>query len=269
MTVGDVDPAAEAVLRGGWGDRRAFFAFAVGHAECHPIVAVEDGAIVGTGVGTRNGAVGWVGTIFVAPERRGRGLGRALTETVVAGLEADGCRTLVLVATEQGRPLYEKLGFEVQSRYQIFVAPGLAAGPPDPDVRAFTSADLLGAAELDRRATGEDRLHLLHSCSGDGLALADRSTGRLRGFVLRPPFRGGAVIAPDPDDALRLLERRRVAAGLEGQARAGLLEANAAGRERLLAAGWEEAWSAVRMARGAPLTWQPAHIWGQYNFAIG
>src|SRR2546426_7956273 len=39
MTPADVDPASDMIVRGGWGDRGAFFAFAAGHAEGLPIVA--------------------------------------------------------------------------------------------------------------------------------------------------------------------------------------------------------------------------------------
>jgi len=77
------------------------------------------------------------------------------------------------------------------------------------------------------------------------------------------------VIAPDPDDSLRLLERRRRATGISGKAGAGVMSGNAVGRERLHAAGWLEELGGVRMLRGAPLDWQPNAIWGQFNGALG
>ena len=66
MVSADVDAATEIILRAHWGDRRAWFEFAVSQPECQPVVAVADREIVGTGVGTANGRVGWVGTIWVA-----------------------------------------------------------------------------------------------------------------------------------------------------------------------------------------------------------
>jgi hypothetical protein len=77
------------------------------------------------------------------------------------------------------------------------------------------------------------------------------------------------VIAPDPDDALRLLERRRHGTGISGKAGAGILESNVVGRERLRAAGWDEELGHVRMIRGEPLDWRPDGIWGQFNGALG
>ena len=153
MTPADAAPAAAAVLAGGWGDRGPFFEFATRAAGCRPFVAEADGAIVGTGVATVNGPVGWVGTIFVSPEQRGRGLGLALTTTVVDALEGAGCRTLVLVATQLGRPLYEGIGFSLQTTYRTVEAPGLGSGDataarptadplPDARVRPYEPGDL-------------------------------------------------------------------------------------------------------------------------------
>src|SRR5205823_12799992 len=126
MLPGDVDPATDMILSHEWGVSREFLAFATRQPACVPMVADADGAIVATGVGTANGTVGWIGTIFVTPERRGQGIGRAITQSIIDRLESAGARTLVLVATADGRRLYATMGFEVQTRYRILEAPGLA-----------------------------------------------------------------------------------------------------------------------------------------------
>jgi GNAT superfamily N-acetyltransferase len=144
MTSADVAPASAAVLRGDWGERGAWYAFAVEHHSCDAIVAVDGHEIVGTGVGTRHGAVGWVGTIYVVPERRGEGLGRELSRVVADGLEAAGCRTLVLTATPAGRPIYERIGFAVTDAYVVFEHTGGAddAVAPDAGIGRLSTADL-------------------------------------------------------------------------------------------------------------------------------
>src|SRR5262245_39656860 len=167
MTPDDVGPATDGIIRASWGDRRTWFEFATTQPECRPIVAELDGAIVGTGVASANGSVGWVGTIWVDPAHRGQGLGRALTQRVIDDLEAGGCRTLLLVATDEGRPLYERMGFEVQTRYRILEAPGLDGGAPAAAtadgavVRPFAGPDLDALLRLDREATGEARGHAI------------------------------------------------------------------------------------------------------------
>ncbi len=91
----------------------------------------------------------------------------------------------------------------------------------------------------------------------------------VRGYLARTPWRGGALIAPDPGDALRLLERRRRSTGVSGRAGAGVLAGNERGRAALRAAGWEEELGGTRMIRGEPLDWQPQAIFGQFNGALG
>jgi GNAT superfamily N-acetyltransferase len=275
MTPADIEPASIAILADDWGDRRAWFEFAASHPACRVFVAEDDdGSVVGTGVATINGPVGWIGTIWVASSARGRGLGRALTEAPIEAAEAAGCTTLLLVATEAGRPLYERLGFSVQTWYRTMEAPGLpgvdAAAPSGAVVRAFRAEDIDAMAVLDRSATGEDRRHLLAAfATSETTRIVIDETDRPTGFVIRAPWGGGATIAPRPEAALALLHARRVAAGPDRRVRAGILLQNEPGADALAADGWTEAWRAPRLVRGEPLDWQPDHIWGQFNHALG
>ena len=269
MTPADVPEATGLVLRGEWGDRREFFRFAARQPACRPLVATLDGDIVGTAVGTVNGPVGWLGAVFVDRRYRGHGLGGALTEHSIADLEAAGCRSLVLVATKEGLPLYEKRGFEVETRYRTFEADGTGTVAATKDLRSFRAADLVAMADLDRAATGEDRAHLLAAFASEASARVLERGGAVRAFVVRAPWGGGATIAPDPADAAAILEARRAAAPPGKRVRAGVLGSNAAGLELFERLGWTEAWSAPRLRRGESLDWRPEGIWGQFNHAIG
>ncbi|MGH2476982.1 MAG: GNAT family N-acetyltransferase [Candidatus Limnocylindrales bacterium] len=273
MTAADIDPAVRAILADDWGDRRSWFEFAVASPTCRVFVADDgEGGIAGTGVATINGPVAWIGTIWVAPGQRGQGLGRALTQAPIDAAEAAGCRTLVLVATERGRPLYERLGFELQTWYRTMEAPGLAGdeGAPDPRIRPFRPDDLGAMGGLDRTATGEDRSRLLSALATPaGTQVLADDTDRPRAFLIRAPWGGGATIATRPDDALAILRARRLASGPDRRVRCGILLDNEAGAAALEADGWTEAWRAPRLIRGAPLAWHPEHIWGQFNHALG
>jgi len=270
MATADVEPAAQMILRGGWGDRAAFLAWAVGHATCHPLVADDGGAIVGTGIATAYGRVGWVGTIFVDPARRRSGLGTALTVAVAEILDGLGCRTQVLIATPLGRPIYARLGFELLAAQVRYTIAGLPPGPPPAAVRAFAPGDLDAIVALDADATGEDRSAVLRTlATPDAARVLARPAAGIGGFVVRGPWGGAALVAPDPDDALALLEWRRLRAGPEGRVSVGLMDVNATGRARLEEAGWSAEPGGVRMIRGEPLGWRPAWLWGQFNGALG
>ncbi|HYN70101.1 MAG TPA: GNAT family N-acetyltransferase [Candidatus Eisenbacteria bacterium] len=274
MTSADVDAATEVILRADWGDRRTWFEFATSQPECQPVLATVDGEVVGTGVGTANGSVGWVGTIWVAPDRRGAGLGRALTQAVIDRLESAGCESLLLVATVEGRRLYRRMGFELQTRYQILEAPGLSAGEAgihaSVSVRPFEANDLGAMAALDAAATGEDRAHLLRRFANpSSTKVALDAAGGIRGFVVRAAWGGGATIADSDDVAMAILTARRLTSGPTGRVRVGLVADNVHGLAALERAGLHPVWTAPRMIRGAALTWRPDWIWGQFNHALG
>jgi predicted N-acetyltransferase YhbS len=270
MTPADVEPVADAFLRESWGDRRLNLRFVSAHAQTRPFVADAGGRVVGTSVLSINGSVGWIGTVWVDPAWRRRGIGLDLTRATIEEADGAGCRTLVLVATEAGRPLYERLGFEVQTWYRIVQIDGLDGAAADPRMRAFRPGDLGAMAALDAAATGEDRRHLLDAFAvPDTTRVLARDDGSLGGFVVRAPWGGGATIAPRLEDAEAILHARRIATGAAGRVRAGLLAENEAGFDRLAALGWTESWRAPRLVRGEPLAWDPSAIWGQFNHAFG
>jgi GNAT superfamily N-acetyltransferase len=282
MTLDDIESAADVLVGGGWGDRRAFFRFAVGHPGMTPLVAEADDRIAGTGIATVNGSVGWVGMIFVDEGLRGRGIGTALTAAVVDRLEAAGCATLSLIATPLGRPIYERIGFTTLTEYRLLIAPGgvAAAGPEvgtgseEPGavslLRPVEAADLPAILALDRAATGEERGHLLRAVIGSGGAVvAVRPSGEIVGFDARAPWGTHPTIAPELVDGVRLLEARRARSATGSQVRTALLAENRAGIATLQNLGWQPDLAVARMTRGASIRWEPRAIWGQFNYAVG
>jgi len=61
----------------------------------------------------------WIHSLYVEPSFRRQGIGRRLTETMVAWCREQGFRWIYLHASEQGRPLYESLGFEPSSEMRL------------------------------------------------------------------------------------------------------------------------------------------------------
>ena len=271
MTPADVEPVAAAFLRENWGDRRLNLDFVTRHAETHPFVAEADGQIVGTGVLSVNGSVGWIGTIWVEPAWRRQGVGMALTQATIDAAESAGCRTLLLVATDAGRPLYEKIGFEVQTWYRILEAPGLGDAAVDPGSGRTRRPTCPRWPSSRAAATGEDRMHLLaaFAIARDGDLPRGATTGRWavswsvrRGAAARrsrrasrTPRRSCTPVASAADQSTGSVPgfSPRTRPGSSGCSRP-------AGRSR---------GSAPRLIRGEPLRWQPEAIWGQFNHAVG
>jgi len=65
------------------------------------------------------GARGYILNLFVEPGRRGQGIAHALMDLATAQGRRRGIDYMVLHATEQGRPIYEKLGWRQTSEMSI------------------------------------------------------------------------------------------------------------------------------------------------------
>ncbi len=91
------------------------------------LVLKAKGAVGGLVTGVRHGPSGWIGNLIVEPRLRGRGLGSLLLDRAILSLESAGCQSLWLTASEQGRPLYERRGFEPRDTVVRWSASGLGA----------------------------------------------------------------------------------------------------------------------------------------------
>jgi len=175
-------------------------------------VAVDaTGLTVGVGLRWSFGHdVGTIGLVLVAPERQGRGIGRALMTALIADSEP---RTLMLNATAEGLELYKKLGFVSagfvqQHQARLAEAPALPPVPAVP-VRRAVPADHTALCSLDAAAFGTDRSALVSRLLADGDAWVVDHAGRPAGFaVLRAFGRGaiiGPIVAPGEDEAIALV----------------------------------------------------------------
>jgi GNAT superfamily N-acetyltransferase len=61
----------------------------------------------------------WIHSVYVEPSFRRRGIGRQLTQTIIQWCREQGFEWIYLHASDQGRPLYESLGFEPSSEMRL------------------------------------------------------------------------------------------------------------------------------------------------------
>lgn len=90
---------------------------------CTVYVGYEDDAPISAGFSVRTGRTLGIFTIATVPAARGRGHGSAMTARVVADGVAVGCDVATLQASEEGRPIYERLGFRLVQEYDLYVEP--------------------------------------------------------------------------------------------------------------------------------------------------
>jgi GNAT superfamily N-acetyltransferase len=272
MLPADLDAVILATRDVGWGDLRPHFQFYLDRPECYPFVAEIAGRVVGTAAGTRKGNAGWIGHVIVQAEYRRRGIGAALVEATIARLEAVGCATQLLVATDLGRPVYEKLGFREDSRYSQCRGATLDEFPTHAGLRSLEKGDLPAIFALDRQATGEDRSAQIRAFAARGWVFAGDRPGEVRGFYLPTPWAEGPVIASDPEAAGALIDVARADARLlrgAAEMRIKLPAANRAGRDVLHDRGFDEGPLRARMIRGEAIDWRPDLIYARFSGALG
>ena len=215
LTPDDLDACHSLSQRVGWAHRREDWALVLGLGQ--GLAAIAAGEVVGTAMWWTFGAGhASLGSIIVAPERQGAGLGKLLMQGL---LDATGGRSRGLIATEQGRLLYAKYGFEPVGTVLQHQGPAPAVGVPPlgpgETLRLATEADLPVLAALDEAATGLPRAPVLSALLGRGEAYLLERDGVAAGFsVLRRHGLGwliGPVAAVD-DRAARWLIAHGLAA---------------------------------------------------------
>ncbi|GGO76542.1 GNAT family N-acetyltransferase [Nonomuraea cavernae] len=175
LTADDLDDCARLAKDRDWPPERHKWALLLEVGEGYGIDADDGDGLAATNVMTRYGddhAV--ISMVLTASRYARRGLGRALMEHV---LERADDRTVSLHATENGRPLYERLGFRTVSR--VAMRTGVFRGEPSGATRPATEDDLGEILALDAEVFGTDRSRLLRRMFGFGeqVRIADGGFG--------------------------------------------------------------------------------------------
>lgn len=157
-------------------------------------VALDDrGQVTGTILVTPYGMdCAMINMVIVDRAMRGKGLGRRLMEKAFALAED---RPLRLVATTDGKPLYEKLGFVPSGTILQHQGQVTELGAPD-GVEAAGIDDLLEIKALDRDAYGADREALIYALSERGQFAVIRRNGAIEAYAAIRPFGRGEVVGP-------------------------------------------------------------------------
>lgn len=180
------------------------------------VAAVHQGRVLGTAMATLYGDdVATINMVIVDETMRGLGIGKRLMDFALNAASGRECR---LVATQDGLPLYEKLGF--RQTHRIVQHQGqISSIRPGEGVEWAGRQDLAECLDLDRTACTMDRRTLLDYLAEHGHLAVIRRESRIVGFgAIRHFGRGevaGPVVADNAADAKTLLSF--LFAGREGQ----------------------------------------------------
>lgn len=174
--------------------------------------AVKDGRLVGTTTTTTYGnELGWIGMVLVDPQQRRQGIATRLMNAAIEYLK-DRVATVKLDATAQGKPVYEKFGFEVESVVERWS--GTANARNAQTSKALDHEVVRALLTLDHVAFAADRSKLIEKLIDDACVppvVATAADGNLDGYALAR--RGtnadyvGPVVARNPEYVESLLDQ--------------------------------------------------------------
>jgi GNAT superfamily N-acetyltransferase len=191
MTPAHLDGAVELSRQVGWPHRREDWELV--QLLSQGIVALEERRVVATIMMTPYGDdAATINMVVVDASMRGRGLGRKLIEEALAKA---GERTCYLVATQEGLPLYEKLGFVTTGEIVQHQGEALPVDAPD-HVSWSESGDHARLVALDRAAYGHDRSALMQLLRERAKFAVISEEGEVQAFGAIRPFGRGLVIGP-------------------------------------------------------------------------
>ncbi|HWA98841.1 MAG TPA: GNAT family N-acetyltransferase [Pirellulales bacterium] len=193
MTVDDLPSGLRLSRAAGWNQTPDDWQTMLALAGNGAFVAVAASQVIGTTMVCRFERAGWVAMVLVDERFRRQGIGRRLVEHALRLADEAGIETLALDATPLGRPLYEQLGFTVESEFSRYIGqPKLEAEGDGFVMRPIDAADLDAIVAIDRHAIGCDRRRLFErwfsTPAVEGMVCV--VDGRVRGFAFHRP---GAV----------------------------------------------------------------------------
>jgi ribosomal protein S18 acetylase RimI-like enzyme len=266
--------ATACVVDGGWGTYRQFHAIFTSYAanrRCRTFVARDgEGRVVATSVATRYGHTGWIGHVFVRPEVRGQGLGTRMTSVALDVLQRAGCDTILLVATDLGRPIYERLGFKVESSYHELRGTALPKTVELAPFRPLVPSDRTALRALDRRVSGDDRGPIL--ARFEDFAWGVSRNGSLAGAAVALPWGGAwAALVPGAGGAetAALVNLIRTVGSVGQEVIVYPPDENQLALDLLRDSGFEELRTIPRMVLGKRSEWLPVALWNPMSLGLG
>jgi len=212
LSIPDVPAAMELSEQAGWNQTAEDWRMLIDLAPEGCLAIEVDGELAATTTLLCYGRrLAWIGMVLTKKSYRGRGFARRLLTQALGLADQKAIETVKLDATDQGQPLYEKMGFRSEQAVERWTRPGSG--------HATGTAVPIGAVPAenwrmaDHRAFGTDRSELLERLArrGEPPFVIDGS------YWLTRPGRHSHYLGPSVCDAPRiaraLIERALPIAG--------------------------------------------------------
>lgn len=229
---------------------------------CFPIKILHNKKIAGIGATIIHNDTAWLGHIIVHEKERGKGIGRLITEKLIEIAKAKNCKTIHLIATDLGAPVYEKAGFVTQTDYLFFENVQIGSVAIDYEsIYKYKPAYKNMLLEIDKFNSTEER-----SCELEGHlenAFIYLYKDKVEGFYL-PTLGEGLIIANNQQAGIELLKLH-----LKSHNKVVLPKDNHTGTSFLYEHGFKEYSKAKRMTLGENRNVQFENIYNRIGGYIG
>jgi GNAT superfamily N-acetyltransferase len=236
--------------------------------------AVDDGGeIVAMAGALAYGSFCWVGLVATHPDRQREGLATRLSTHLIGWARERGCATVALDGNDNGRPVYERIGFQPVGDTLLLLAPDSLPERDRKGVHVDRVEDVQELLPLDRSVFGGDRAALLRAIVAieSPVIHAIRDGDAPAGFLFARDGLLGPGCARTPAVAEDLVRAALGddAAGSQGDVRL-LVPMECAFTSVLFELGFREQRRLTHMRLGDPmLPGQRQHLFAQVSFAAG
>ncbi|TAE39481.1 MAG: N-acetyltransferase [Runella slithyformis] len=244
-----------------WADIRIPVRFYLETEYCYSFKAVIDGILVGTGTGILHKKTGWLATIVTHGQYRNQGIGKRITQHLLAFLQKQNCEYIYLIATALGEPVYSKVGFITESRYNYFRDINLKDLEISEHITPYQLDYKQAIFELDAAISGEDRSQHVATFLADSSVYLHNE--KIEG-VYFPSFGDGLIVAKTAKAGLELMKKRFQTFNM-----ASFPEENRTANDFMVSHGYEPVMTHARMHFGKQMTWQPAGLYNRVGGNIG
>lgn len=246
----------------GWNDISAGLLFYLHTSNCFLYKATFQQKIVGCGAVILHNNCAWLAHIIVHKNHQRQGIGLHITQFLLEKAQQH-TDTALLIATEMGYPVYQKLGFEEQEHYSLYTRTAPHQPREDAHVVAYQPTHENQVLEMDFEISGEQRAHLLLPRLKH--ALVYEKDGLVTGFCV-PSWGEGLTIAQTPEAGTALMHFN-----LTHKNKIAFPSSNQIAQRYIQKNGFEPFTKIkhIKMIKGKKLQWYPNKIYGRIAGKLG
>lgn len=247
----------------GWSDIITDTTYYIKSAFCFPLKVEMENCISGMGVAIIYNNTAWLAHIIVHPDFRNRGLGLQIVNELLDIVKRHHIPTCLLTATEFGKPVYVRAGFETITEYVFLNRENpFPQRATVPEIISYDEQYRHQLLQMDATITAENREPLLSGVMEGSLLYV--SEGALQGFYI-PGLKEGPVLAISAIAGLELLKIKCVTSE-----RVVLPADNSVAVDFLQQNGFVVSpTKGTRMVLGNDINWQPENIYSRIGGNFG